>query len=214
MRLTRITPQKKRPDRRNLYADGTFLSGVSTETLARLALRVGDEIGPEQLQAILKAEELHSARAVALRLLGRRPRTEKEIRTRLREKEFADSEIATTLEDLKRSGLVDDEEFARAFVRDALSLRPAGKMLLKRKLLLLGVSRDIVDRVLAESIDGGAEESLARDLAEKFLSRARSSGRDEPQAKLRARLSAYLARRGFAWEVIQSTVSIALKDDE
>jgi regulatory protein len=214
VRLTRIEAQKKRPDRKNLYADGKFLAGVSAETLARLALRVGDEIGPDQLQAIRQTEELHSARSIALRYLASRPRTEKEIRNKLREKEFGDSEIASTIDDLRRSGLLNDLEFARAFLRDALTIRPAGAILLKRKLLLLGISREIVEQVFHESFSAEEQASLAREVARKYLRKTRALRKKDSAEKRRAKLTAFLVRKGFPWEIITEAISSAQADDE
>jgi regulatory protein len=214
VRLTRIETQKKRPDRKNLYADGEFLAGVSAETLARLALRVGDEIGPDQLRTIQHTEELHSARNIALRYLATRPRTEKEIRNKLREKEFGDTEITSTIDDLRRSGLLHDLEFARAFLRDALTLRPAGAILLKRKLLLLGISREIIEQVFQESFSGEEQISLAREAAKKYLRKTRALRKNDSAEKRKAALTAFLARKGFPWEIITEAIASTGADDE
>ena len=141
MKITQIAPQQRNPSRRNLYVDDTFAAGISTETLLRFGLRVGDEITHATLQEIEKTEELVNAHGAALRYLGVRPRTEKEIRDKLREKEFGDEEIARTIAELKASGLANDREFARMYIRDAMLKRPAGAMMLRRKLLLLGVEK-------------------------------------------------------------------------
>ena len=113
MRITRIEPQKKNPHRKNIYADEQFLIGVSDETLLRFGLRTGDELGDATLKALQATEELLGAKSVALRFLARRQRTEKEIRNKLREKEFGDEEIQKTIDDLRTLGFLNDEEFAR-----------------------------------------------------------------------------------------------------
>jgi regulatory protein len=212
VRITKIESQQKHPGRKNIYADGKFVAGVSTETLLKLALRPGDEIGPEQLKAIQAAESAQSARNTALRFLSARPRTEREIRSRLREKEFSDQEISSVIDDLRQSGLLDDRQFARLFVRNAMTLHPAGAPVLRRKLLLLGVDRKTTDEIIAEELSGESQAATARDLARRFVARARSA-RTEDQ-KLRARLSGYLARRGFPWDTIRDATREALGPDE
>ena len=202
MRITRIEPQKNRPGRKNLYADGTFLAGVSDETLLRLKLRTGDELSPEILLVLQKTEELHSARNVALRFLSYRPRTEREIRDKLREKEFADPEIAQTVTDLKGAGLLNDREFARMYIRDTLAARATGRMLLKRKMLLLGLDRTTVDESLEEAFSGIDQLDAALGAANKFLRRSRTGSRAVDEAKMRKRLAGFLGRRGYAWDVI------------
>jgi len=214
VRSTGIEKQKKRADRRNIYADGAFLAGVSTETLARLALRVGDEIGPDQLKILQQMEEQHGARRVALRFLATRPRTEKEIRSKLESKEFGEEEIRKTLADLAAAHLVDDLEFTRAFLRDARTLRPAGAIQIKRKLLLLGVARETIEQVVREDLPPETEAEAARALAEKFLRRSRGSGRPEPPEKRRARLAAFLGRKGYSWDIIQRILKDLTRTDE
>jgi len=214
VRITGIEKQKKRADRRNIYADGAFLAGVSTETLARLALRVGDEIGPDQLKILQQMEEQHGARRVALRFLATRPRTEKEIRSKLESKEFGEEEIRKTLADLAAAHLVDDLEFTRAFLRDARTLRPAGAIQIKRKLLLLGVARETIEQVIREDLPPETEAEAARALAEKFLRRSRGSGTPEPLEKRRARLAAFLGRKGYSWDIIQRILKEITRTDE
>ncbi len=214
MRITRIENQKRRPGRKNIYADGKFVAGVSTETLLKLALRAGDEIGAEQLKALQAAEAQQNARNAAIRFLATRPRTEREIRTRLREKEFSDQEISDVIQDLRRTGLVDDREFARMVIRDARSLRPSGARLLRSKLVLLGVNPATVDEVLAEELPATDQLEAARKLAAHFLAKAAAARRRDPPEKLRTRLSGFLARRGFPWETIRDVTRETLKHDE
>lgn len=212
MRITKIESQQKRPGRKNIYADGKFVAGVSAETLLKLALRPGDEIGPEQLKAIQAAESAQSARNTALRFLSTRPRTEREIRSKLREKEFSDEEISSVIQDLHQSGLLDDRQFARLFVRNAMTLRPAGAPVLRRKLLLLGVDRKTIDEIIAEELSGESQTETARELARRYVAKARAARKEDQ--KLRARLSGYLARRGFPWDTIRDATREALGPDE
>jgi regulatory protein len=215
MKITRIENQKKRPGRRSIFADGVFLIGVGTDTLIRFGLRTGDEITPEVLGRLEHAEELLAARTAALRYLAVRPRTEREIRDALREKEFPDATAAKTIAALKEARLLDDAVFARSFIRNALTLRPTGRVLLRRKLLLLGVERSLADEALDEVLAGVSQHDEAGRAASGFV-RKKSSRRgqsDDPQvdAKLRAQLIAFLMRRGYTWDIVEGAVKAALK---
>ena len=210
MRITRIETQKKRPGRKTIFADGKFIAGVSDETLLRLGLRTGDDLSPETVKALQRTEELWSARNAALRLISYRPRTERELRDRLREKEYPDTDIVATIEDLKRSGLVNDAEFARTYLRDALALRPKGKLALKRKLLLLGLDKSIVEESLQEVFSEVNQEEAAYEAAERFLRKSGGKKRGEEPAALRNRLANYLARQGYGWDTIRPVLRKAL----
>jgi regulatory protein len=214
MRITAIEPQKKNPARRNVYADGEFVVGISDETLLRFALRVGDEISPPLIHALEQAEELVGAKGVALHFLSVRPRTEREIRDKLREKEFAEEDISRTITALKSAGLLDDAAFARMYIRDALAARPAGKMLLKRKLLLLGVDRNTAEDALGECFADVDVEATALALARQFLKKTQGLKKGESTLKRRSRVSSFLARKGFGWDVIQSVLKQVITDAE
>ena len=214
MRITKIEPQKKNPARRNIYGDDEFVVGVSAETLLRFGLRVGDELPPVLITAIEKAEELVGAKGVALRYLTVRPRTEREIRDKLREKEFGDEEIARTITSLKSAGLLDDASFARMYIRDALAGRPAGKMLLKRKLLLLGVEKSVVEDAIEETFSGVDVQATALALARQFIKKTQNLKKDESPMKRRGRISSFLARKGYGWDTIEAVLKQVISDAE
>ena len=213
MRITKIEPQKKRPGRSNIYADGKFLAGVGRETLLRLALRTGDEIGPDVLKILLQTEELLSARNAALRFLAVRPRTVREVRDKLREREFGDEEIAQAIDSLAKSGLLNDAEFARMYIRDAMTVRPAGRLLIRRKLLLLGVDKATTDAALDEAFRDVDQRDAALNAATAFLKKARPRGKGKLEVmEARNRLSGFLFRRGYTWETIEPVLRTLLKD--
>lgn len=210
MKITSIESQKNRPARRNIFADGRFAVGVSAETLLAFGLRTGDEITPERIRLLERAEEMLGAKTAALRLLAVRPRSEREIRDRLREKEFGDEEIGKTIEDLKGSGLLDDHAFARSFIRNALAIRPAGRIGLMRKLLALGVAKEIAAGALEEILTDADQEADATSAAAGYLRRYTGlRGPDNP-VKLRARLTAFLLRRGYPWAIVGPVVKKAV----
>lgn len=214
MRITSIEPQQKNPARRNIYGDGEFVVGVSAETLLRFGLRVGDEFPPALITAIEKAEELVGAKGVALRFLQVRPRTIREIRDKLREKEFGDEEIAHTTDALEKAGLLDDAAFARMYIRDALAGRGAGKILLKRKLLLLGVEKSVVDEAIEETFAGVDVHAAALALARQFIKKTQNLKKDETPMKRRNRVSAFLARKGYGWDTIDAVLKELVQDAE
>jgi regulatory protein len=212
--ITRIESQKRHPERKNIFADGRFVLGISKETLLKAGLRVGDEITQAVIQRLQETEGLSAAKNAALRFIAYRPRTVREVRDKLREKEFSDEEISRVIEDLTRAKLLNDREFARMFVRDAVSSRPVGKLLLRRKMLLLGLERQLVDEVLAEELEDVDLEQSAREAAEKFVKRSRTVRGREETLKLRNRLAAFLGRRGFGWDIIQPVIQKVLKENE
>lgn len=214
MRITKIESQQNNPGRKSIYADGVFVVGVSDETLLRAGLRTGDEMTAERLKVLIQEEETSGAKRVALRFLSHRPRTAKEIRDKLREREFSEPDIKQTIESLERVGLLNDTEFARMYVRDALSAKPVGENLLKRKLLLFGVDKTIIDEVLLEAFADVNADASAMDAARKFLKKSVATRKTSDKAQLQNRLANFLSRRGFGWETIQPVIKALIKEQD
>jgi len=99
-----------------------------------------------------------------------------------------------TIEKLKEYDLINDFEFATAWVKERLAHKPRGKKLLKHELWKKGVKKDIIDQVTEESCQD--EDKSASKLLEKIKKRYRNL---EPEVARRRMLS-LLLRRGFSYE--------------
>jgi regulatory protein len=132
-----------------------------------------------------------TAKDRALRLLGVRWRSREELRRRLLRAGFEPGEIADTLEDLERAGLVHDERFARELVRDQTRRRLAGDRVIRSALREKGVAPEVAEAALGGA---GDEAERATELARRKAERMRGLA---PDAAHR-RLYGVLLRRGFS----------------
>ena len=201
MVITRIERQKNSTQRLNIHIDGEFAFGIHKAVLLRWSLRQGDSLTDQQKRDLMNDEEVHRARLSAMRLLHSRLRSEKELRDRLREKEYARETVDAVVRSLNEAGLLDDARFAEAFCHDRALRGAAGPVLLRRELRMRGVAASIIDRQLARIPD---EEQMAR-----AVRTAQAYLRKSPRART-ARIPAlrgqavgrYLLRRGFEWSII------------
>ncbi|PLV60418.1 regulatory protein RecX [Thermotoga sp. KOL6] len=88
----------------------------------------------------------------ALRLLKYRVRFENELRRRLKEKGFADKEIESTINTLKKQGYVDDEKAAFLFAIDEMRLKLFGPRIVKMKLKALGVDEHVIESAIGKAL--------------------------------------------------------------
>ncbi|MBI1743769.1 regulatory protein RecX [Candidatus Acetothermia bacterium] len=141
-------------------------------------------------------EGVARARAQLLRLIKTRPRSKYEARTRLRQKGFSNTVIEQVIEMAEANGLLDDEAFAKLWIEERALLKPKGQQALEQELREKGIDREIISKLLKESsLD---EYAAARQLIEERLSRYRF---ENPQDRER-KLSAFLRRRGFSFQLI------------
>jgi regulatory protein len=152
--------------------------------------------------------ELPAARETALRLLERTRRTRADLERRLKDRGFAPAVIEDVLDRLAAVGLVDDAEYARAWLAGRWGRRPSGWRRLEGELRAKGISADDIaaGRARLEQEQGGAadEVSAARRLASLAERRYRTL---EPRLRQR-RLYALLARRGFDGDVIRAALAV------
>ncbi len=139
--------------------------------------------------------------AYALYLLGRRGRTERELRDKLAEKKYSDDDIALTIERLREMKLIDDAVFASNYARDKIAIYRRGRFRIGLDLLRKGVARDQIDQALGE-VEEADELSAAQSLAE---SRLKNWQALDP-LKRRARLTSLLQRRGFSARVVRAVL--------
>jgi len=146
-------------------------------------------------------------REAALKLLERTRRTRRDLERRLKEKDFDAATIAATLDRLTEVGLIDDVEFARAWLAGRWGRKPSGWRRLVQELRAKGISEEDAERareLLSER--GSAPDEVGS--AAKLVAQARKRyARLEPQAQ-RQRLYALLARRGYDSDVIRRALEL------
>jgi regulatory protein len=163
------------------------------EACERTAIVEGMAVHEGLLESLDAADTRVTAHEAALRLLSSRPRSEKEMRTRLSMRGFEPTVIDDELERLRRAGLLDDQKFARAWVEDRKRVSPRGRRMLRYELLGRGIDVESVDL----ATDGIDDRETALALAR---SRARGSAMIDYETFM-AKVGGFLRRRGFDYSI-------------
>ena len=143
-----------------------------------------------------KESEL-KARAYAFLLLKYRQRSVDEISQRLKKKKFPEEVINRTISFLREKKFVDDDLFARTWIKERLA-RYIGPSRLKQELKLKGVAEQVIENNLKRAQEFYSEPDTVRELAAKRMSRIKNL---DPQTAKR-RVYGYLLRRGFSLELV------------
>jgi regulatory protein len=140
------------------------------------------------------AERLERARALAWRAIGRRDRTELELRGILADKRVAPEEAGVVVAELLDGGFVDDAEYARRFAEDRRRLDAWGAERIERRLRALGVAPEHVAAALGEQ-DGERELEAALALLRRRVPEVPATPRE------RDRALGMLVRKGYELEL-------------
>jgi len=178
--------------------DGEFAVGLDVETIVRCGFRVGQEVTGEDLVHAYLLDQRKRAWDGAVRLLGRAARTRREVERRLL-RHYPPEVVAEVLERLEEGGWLDDRAFAEGYIR---AHPEHGARRLLADLVRKGVPPAVAARAVQEALGDVDAVLQAREVAERRLGRM---GQVDAQTAWR-RLAGYLARRGFAPEVIRSAL--------
>ena len=144
------------------------------------------------------SESFKRAGAAALRFLSYRPRSEAEVRARLR-RCFPSHIVQQVMESLAEQALVNDAAFAKLWRSSRDSLNPRSAAAIRRELITKGVARDVADAAVRDADD----EASAYRAALKWTRRLDQA--DFPT--FRRRLWGYLQRRGFGDSMTRHTIA-------
>ena len=188
--------------------------------VAEEGLRTGLPCPPDLVARLTDREEFQRHYERALNFLAVRPRSEAEVRRKLRTKQVPPESIDAVVARLQRARYLDDAEFARYWIGERARSSPRGARLLRGELRTKGVSSAIIEQALADfeeraaaeaseapanaETDGEAEEPEDRVTREALTlaSRKLRSYAGLDPVTFRRRMSGFLLRRGYDYAVV------------
>lgn len=187
MKITKLAYQKKDPSRVNVYVDDKYAVGLDVNDLVKLGLYKDQEISQEELTKIIGESEFGKLFNGALSFLSYRPRSEWEVRHKLKFKTKDEKLIESIVEKLKTIGQINDSDFAKWFIDQRNTFRPKGKRAISMELRRLGVKTKVHSDI--------SDTELAKRALKKY-----HGDKDKPK------IQRFLASRGFDWETIEDVV--------
>jgi regulatory protein len=204
IKITGLKAVKGREKRVKLFLDNGTTLELLTEIALKEDLRSGQDITDDRMTSLEAINGQQRCYNAATRLLAYRPRSESEMRQRLRRRGYDSNCIEKSLAKLKEQGLVDDTDFARFWKENRNTFRPQSRRLTRLELQRKGLEKSIIENVITELDDNDSAYRAAS-------ARAKRLPRTDFQA-FRRKLGEYLMRKGFGWEVINITVEKVWKE--
>ena len=195
MLITKLEYQKKDKGRVNVYVDEKFAVGLGANDVIKLGIFKGQEISSQQLQKIISESEFGKMFNSALNFLSFRPRSEWEIRQRLKKKDPGAAQD-DVIQKLRAIGQIDDEAFCRWFIEQRTTFKPKGERALKYELARKGIPKEIISKVFETQEKGVSDFELATRIVKKKFG-------DKFDKE---RIQRFLASRGFDLNVIEEVV--------
>lgn len=143
-------------------------------------------------------EECRKARDKGLYYLQFSSKTEDEMRKKLAEQGFSPAFVADAVNFLKSYRYLDDEDYVRRYL-ERFGKKKSEKQI-KFDLRQKGIPADIIERVLEDAPIDESEQILA------LLEKKKFSGSDADREE-RAKMTAFLARKGFSYDAISKAMN-------
>lgn len=205
MKITKIELQKNNHERYSIYVDEEFYVGIHEEVLIQMGLYQGQTVTQAQLDQLTHHEKEHKVIDKALNYLSYGLRSVSEMRQYLMQQSFElehiEATIERTIEKLIQMNYLNDEEYAKSYVRTAANLNRKGPRKIQQELKQRGISESHIMTGLDEYPMTQQLEN-AFDLAEKYC----RSKTKYPPAMLKNKLYQYLLQKGYAREVIKEAI--------
>lgn len=166
---------------------------------SRYGLDADMEISQDQWEHLMHEVFIPRARSRAMHLLERQDRTVSNLRQKLRDSGYPEEAIASAVEYVESYHYVDDDRYARSYVR----YHQSGKS--RRRIRMDLLKKGIADEVVQEALDAEytvSEEDMIRTAIQKrHLDPSTSDLRE------RQRIYRFLLGRGFSYEDISRVIS-------
>lgn len=215
MKITKIEIQKKNKKRYNLYMDDEFKCGVHEDVIVLMGLYVNQVITEDDYYNILLKEDRAKAKADAIKYLSYRMRSEYEIKDKLRSLEYSDETINYVLSFLSEHKLVNDLEFAKAFIHDKATISRHALSKITYDLKAKGISKQTIEAAKQHYID--SEEDFDFDNA-KYLAikkyRQVYAKNKYSDYEVKQKVYQAITQKGFNIYLVKDALHAALEQEE
>ncbi len=198
MIITDIKEQVKDNKRVSVYIDNKFSFGITKVDAIFYKLKTGDEISQEKYDKIISENIFIKARDKALKLLGLRARSRKEIEDKLKT-DYSQFVIDRVVSLLEKYDYINDENFAKIFSKEKFKLKGWSKKRIAFELRNKGISNEIIEKTLNEcDFD---TSSVINKLLEKRL-----KGKKDIDYKEKQKQFNYLLSKGYDFDEVKEAI--------
>lgn len=197
-----VAQERKRAglgQRVNVFIGGKFSFALDANLAMDRGLRPGLVLDDFALGELLREDGDARALAGALQFLSFRLRSRSEVEKRLQRDEWPNEVIQRVLAKLERNGVLNDDNFAAAWVDSRSLYRPRGARALQQELRMKGVDKETIEAALPDS-DQEQQNAVAA------VRRKWENWEGLEDRERRDKAMAFLQRRGFSFSVVRAAV--------
>lgn len=195
MMVTAITPVDKRKSK--VFLEEGFAFVLYRGEIGRFGIEEGRDLEEEVYRRIVNEVLSGRAKERALYLLKSSGKPENWMRRKLQEAGYPQEAVDYAMNFLKEYGFIDDRAYAESYVRSYGGKKSRRQLVYE--LQQKGVPKDYIEETFSSQEVDDVENA-------RQLLRRRMKGKNEISYEEKGRLSAYLGRKGYSYEVINRVI--------
>lgn len=171
---------------------------VTEDTIVHFLLSKETHIEASEVDKIIAFSDFSRGKNLALYYISFKQRTKKEVVTYLMDHDITSSQTFKIIDNLTKSGFIDDTAYATSFIQEKVLGKTFGPYQIERKLMDKGIDKAIIQDKLAESYDVDTQLDTATFLAEKLVMTKYSR---LPLKALKLKVTTHLTQKGFSYDI-------------
>jgi regulatory protein len=208
--ISRIELQNGRTKTYALYNKDIFLTEITEDTLVHFTISRGSSFSRKEFNRIIEHDKVNLCLQQAYNYLQRRPHLAKELQRKLRNKQINPDIIAKAFHHLQKNNYINDKEYIRMFIRDALRQAKSGPLLIKKKLAEKGAVFFEIEQELDELFPITKQTEVALSL----LNLKNQKLTEESFLKRKQKLQSFGMNRGFSWNVLEQVINQVIQAED
>lgn len=196
MKITAIKHELNKSGRYALFVDDAYACSLGGNELLDSGLVVGQLLQAQELEDLLQRSATDAMYAQTLNYVTLRRRTVHEVEVYLNKKKAPSLSVEQITNKLLQAGFLSDEAYARAYIRDRQTLRPASR----RKIMMELRKKNVDEQTIKAALDG--EDLSEEDSLSHIIQTKQRQARYQDPIKL----TNYLIRQGFRYEDIKKAL--------
>ena len=205
MKITKIEEQKHNSERVNIYVDGEYKFSLTLDSCVDNYLYEGREITEEDIRKFSDGDSKILALNYLNYQLGFGMKTEKEMRDKLRKKEYREEDIDYAISKGKKYGYIDDDNYVKCYIKQRALQNDWGPTKVMGMLLQKGIDKEIIQDGINKYM---TNDDLYNAVIEcgtkkyKLLDKSKNTPR-----QCRDKVLRYLISKGYTYDLCVQVVS-------
>ena len=212
LKITSYEKQKHNEEKFNVFVDEKYAFSISVNGWIKWGLYIDKILTQEDIDKIVKEDRQEIAFLKLLDIVSYGMKTEKEIRRKLKEKEFQEEEIEYAIEKGIKYGYVNDEYYVKHYILERAMPNKWGSNKVYSMLSQKGIDKELIKDGIEKYM---IEEDVSDNAYEVALKKYRTINKEKyNKLQCKQKLSTFLMGKGYSYDIVKKVVNRVMEGED